>query len=318
MQVTKVARMLAARPMESELDQKLCTVMALLDGGMLRRHKSWLKAEPPTVVVATIGSLCQMLEKQIFTLDSMRVLVIDEVDFMFNSSKQVSSLRKLLTSYSTISNRQTVFASASIPQHRHFLHDCIQQKWTKSDVVHVHVNAIEPMPTCIVHRFVLCAKNRRQQTLLSLLQSDAPDSGIIFVGEQSEKSKKAGNAPQTTLLINFLKASYGGDSEILLLEEDMNFNSRAASLSEVRQGGGFLLVSTDIAARGVDLPETTHIYNFDLPRTAIDYLHRAGRTGRKPFSIEKCTVTSIITPQERFVLQRYENELMFNCEELII
>nr|XP_024931537.2 DEAD-box ATP-dependent RNA helicase 58, chloroplastic isoform X2 [Ziziphus jujuba var. spinosa] len=295
MQVTKVARMLAARPMESELDRKLCTVMALLDGGMLRRHKSWLKAEPPTVVVATIGSLCHMLEKQIFTLDSMRVLVIDEVDFMFNSSKQVSSLRKLLTSYSTISNRQTVFASASIPQHRHFLHDCIQQKWTK-----------------------LCAKNRRQQTLLSLLQSDAPDSGIIFVGEQSEKSKKAGNAPQTTLLINFLKASYGGDSEILLLEEDMNFNSRAASLSEVRQGGGFLLVSTDIAARGVDLPETTHIYNFDLPRTAIDYLHRAGRTGRKPFSVEKCTVTSIITPQERFVLQRYENELMFNCEELII
>lgn len=89
-------------------------------------------------------------------------------------------------------------------------------------------------------------------------------------------------------------------------------------IQEVRQGGGFLLVSTDIAARGVDLPETTHIYNFDLPRTAIDYLHRAGRTGRKPFSVEKCTVTSIITPQERFVLQRYENELMFNCEELII
>lgn len=102
---------------------------------------------------------------------------------MFNSSKQVSSLRKLLTSYSTIINRQTVFASASIPQHRHFLHDCIQQKWTKvadismlfsfgfmlsgvlkydidiytlqRDVVHVHVNAIEPMPTCIVHRFVV-------------------------------------------------------------------------------------------------------------------------------------------------------------------
>ncbi|KAF3457184.1 hypothetical protein FNV43_RR01841 [Rhamnella rubrinervis] len=318
MQVTKVARMLAAKPMESELEQKCCTVMALLDGGILRRHKSWLKAEPPTVVVATIGSLCQMLEKRIFTLESMRVLVIDEVDFLFNSSKQVSSLRKLLTSYSTISNRHTVFVSASIPQHRRFVHDCIQQKWTKSDVVHVHVNPIEPMPACIHHRFVICGKNRRQQTLLSLLQSDAPVSGIIFVSEQSEKSKKAGNAPSTTLLIDFLKASYTGGSEVLLLEEDMNFNLRAASLSEVRQGSGYLLVSTDIAARGVDLPETTHIYNYDLPRTAIDYLHRAGRTGRKPFSDEKCTVTNIITPEERFVLQRYENELMFNCEEIII
>ncbi|KAI9195313.1 hypothetical protein LWI28_013705 [Acer negundo] len=315
MQVTKVARMLAAKPMETDLEQK-CTVMALLDGGMLRRHRSWLKAEPPTIVVATIGSLCHLIEKHIFKLDCMRVLVIDEVDFLFNSSKQVSFLKKLLASYSSCNNRQTVFASASIPQHRRFLHDCIQQKWTKSDVVHVHVNSIQPLPLCLHHRFVICSKETKQQTLLSLLQSDTPESGIIFVGEQSEKSKKAGNAPSTTLLIDILKTSYGGSSEILLLEEDMNFNSRAASLLEVRQGGGYLLVSTDIAARGIDLPETTHIYNFDLPRTAVDYLHRAGRTGRKPFSDEKCTVTNIITSEEQFVLQRYENELKFNCEEL--
>ncbi|KAF8392432.1 hypothetical protein HHK36_022774 [Tetracentron sinense] len=316
MQVTKVARMLAAKPMEHEVEQKTCTVMALLDGGTLRRHKSWLKAEPPTIVVATIGSLCQMLEKQIFKLEAMRVLVIDEVDFMFRSSKHASSLRKLLTSYSSINDHQTVFASASIPQHRHFLYDCIQQKWTKSDVVHVHVNPVQPMPSRIHHRFAICSKNERHQTLLSLLQSDAPKSGIIFVGEQSEKSKKAGNAPSTTRTIEFLKTSYGECLEILLLEEDMNFNSRAASLSEVRQGGGYLLVATDIAARGVDLPETTHIYNFDLPRTAVDYLHRAGRTGRKPFSDLKCTVTNIIMSEERFALQRFENELMFDCEEL--
>ncbi|GMY27443.1 DEAD-box ATP-dependent RNA helicase 58, chloroplastic isoform X1 [Fagus crenata] len=295
MQVTKVARMLAAMPMELELEQKSCTVMALLDGGMLRRHKSWLKAEPPTIVVATIRSLCQMLEKQILKLESMRVLIIDEVDFMFNSSKDVSSLRKLLTSYSSLNNRQTIFASASIPQHRRFVHDCIQQKWTK-----------------------ICEKNKRHQTLLSLIKSDAPESGIIFVGEQSEKSKKAGNAPPTTSLVDFLRASYVGCSDIHLLEEDMNFNSRAASLSEVRQGGSYLLVATDIAARGVDLPETTHTYNFDLPRTAVDYLHRAGRTGRKPFSDNKCTVSNILMSEERFVLQRYENELLFNCEELIL
>ncbi|KAL4642559.1 hypothetical protein ACB092_02G027700 [Castanea dentata] len=317
-QVTRVARMLAARPMELELEQKSCTVMALLDGGMLKRHKSWLKAQPPTIVVATIKSLCQMLEKKILKLESMKVLIIDEVDFMFNSSKEVSSLRKLLTSYSSLHNRQTIFASASIPQHNRFVHDCIQQKWTKSDVVHVHVNPIQPMPSCLHHRFVICGKNKRHQTLLSLLQSDAPESGIIFVGEQSEKSKKAGNAPPTTSLVDFLRTSYVGCSDIHLLEEDMNFNSRAASLSEVRQGGSYLLVATDIAARGVDLPETTHIYNFDLPRTAVDYLHRAGRTGRKPFSDNRCTVTNILMSEERFVLQRYENELLFNCEELIL
>ncbi|XP_052108319.1 DEAD-box ATP-dependent RNA helicase 58, chloroplastic isoform X3 [Arachis duranensis] len=282
MQVTKVARMLAAKPTGVDGEQKSCTIMALLDGGTLRRHKSWLK-----------------------------------VDFIFSSSKQVSSLRKLLTSYSSCNNRQTVFASASIPQHRRFLHDCVQQKWTKSDVIHIHVSPVEPMPSRLCHRFIICNNKRKLQTLLSLIQSDAPESGIIFVGEQSEKSKKAGNAPSTDLVIDFLKTSYEGPLDIVLLEDDMNFNSRAVSLLEVRKGGGYLLVATDIAARGVDLPEMSHIYNFDLPRTAIDYLHRAGRTCRKPFSDMKCTVTTITVPEERFVLQKYENELMFNSEELI-
>ncbi|KAB2599569.1 DEAD-box ATP-dependent RNA helicase 58 [Pyrus ussuriensis x Pyrus communis] len=216
---------LAAKPKEGEFEQKLCTVMALLDGGMLTRHKSWLK-------------FVQMLEKQMIKLESMLVLVIDEVDFMF-SSKQIASLRKLLTSYSSINTRQTIFASASIPQHRRFLHDCIQQKWTKNDAIHVHVNPVQPMPSCFYSIHLL-------------------------------------------------------------------------------QGGSYLLVSTDIAARGVDLPDTTHIYNFDLPRTAIDHLHRAGRTGRKPFSDKKCSVTNIIMSEERFALQKYENELTLNCEELIV
>lgn len=304
MQVTKVARMLAAKPEQLGLGQKSIIVMALLDGGTLRRHKSWLKADPPTIMVATLGSLCLMLEKQIVKLESLQVLVIDEVDFMFNSSKEVSSLKKLLTSYSSSRSRHTIFASASIPQHRRFIYDCIQQKWTKADVVHVHANPVEPMPSCLHHRFVICDKNERHSTLLSLLQADAPQSAIIFVGEQSDKSKKAGNDPPTTVLINALKSSNVGCPDILLLEEDLNFNSRAASLSELREGGAYLLVATDIAARGVDLPDTTHIYNFDLPKDAVHYLHRAGRTGRKPFSDKRCTVTSILTSQERFVLHQ--------------
>ncbi|CAM8955773.1 unnamed protein product [Rhodiola kirilowii] len=316
MQVTKVARMLAAKPSAVGLEQKPCSVMALLDGGLLSRQKSWMKAEPPTIVVATLDSLCQMIDKHILKLDAMKVLVVDEVDYMFNSSKQVSFLRKLLTSYSSKNSRQTIFASASVPQHKRFLYDCIQQKWTKSDAVHVHVSSVQPLPSTMPHKYVICDKSERLQTLLRLLQHDSPDSCIVFVGEQSEKSKKSGNAPSTTLLIDYLKTSYTGSLEVLLLEEDMNFNLRASFLSELRQGGGHLLVSTDIAARGVDLPETTHIYNFDLPKNAVDYLHRAGRTCRKPFSDESCTVTSILVPEEQFVLQRYENELMFNCEEL--
>ncbi|KAL5098946.1 hypothetical protein RYX36_003273 [Vicia faba] len=145
-----------------------------------------------------------MLEKQLFSLGTLRVLVIDEVDFIFNSSKQASSLRKILT-YSSCNNHQTVFSSASIPQHNRFLNEVVQQKWTKRDVIHIHVNPVEPMPSRLYHRFIVCDKKRKLQTLLSLIQSDAPESGIIFVSEQSEKSKKTGNAPSTSLVIHFLK-----------------------------------------------------------------------------------------------------------------
>ncbi|KAG6597460.1 DEAD-box ATP-dependent RNA helicase 58, chloroplastic, partial [Cucurbita argyrosperma subsp. sororia] len=318
-QVTKVARMLAAKPATAdEVGEKSYVVMALLDGGLLRRHKTWLKADPPSILVATVGSLCQMVERRFLDLASLKVLIIDEVDFMFSSSKQVSSLKKILTSYSMFSNRQTVFASASIPQHRHFLQECIQQKWTKNNVIHVHINAVQPMPSCLLHRFVMCDKNKKHQTFLRVLLTDKPQSAIIFVSEQSERSKKAGKIPPATLMIDFLKTSYDGCSDVVLLDEDVNFNSRAASLSEVRQGGSYLIVATDLVARGIDLPETTHIYNFDLPQTAIDYLHRAGRTGRKPFSEDKCMVTNLITSVERFVLQKFENELLFTCDELVV
>lgn len=313
-QVAKMARKLAAKSGGLDTVHKACTVMALLDGGMLKRHKSWLKAEPPEIVVATIGSLCQMLEKRIFKLEALKVLVIDEVDFMFYSSKQVHSLRKLLTSYSKIRTRQTIFASASIPQHSHFLSKCIQQKWTKSDAVHIHLNPVNPLPSKFQHKFVISKKCQRLHILLSILHKDKPKSAIIFVGNQSERSKKAGETPSTTLVAEFLKSNYKQSLEILLLEEDMNFNARVISLLEARLGR-CILVATDIAGRGVDLPETSHIYNFDLPKTAIDYLHRAGRTGRKPFSDEIYTITSLIAQEERFVLQKFENELMFQSQE---
>ncbi|CAI8594976.1 unnamed protein product [Vicia faba] len=219
-----------------------------------------------------------MLEKQLFSLATLRVLVVDEVDFIFNSSKQASSLRKILT-YSSCNNLQTVFSSASIPQHNRFLNEVVQHKWTKRDVIHIHVNPVEPMPSRLYHIFI------------------------------SEKSKKTGNAPSTSLVINFLKTSYHGSLNILLLEDDINFNSRAASMLEVKKGGGYLLVATDVASRGVDFPEMTHIYNFDLPKMPLIIFIEQGGLVENHFLMLTVLSQSIIISEEQFVLQRYENEL---------
>jgi hypothetical protein len=69
-----------------------------------------------------------------------KTLLFGQVDFIFGSSKQVNSLRKILNSYTAASGRQTIFASASIPQHNRFVHDCVQHKWTKVDLTFIHLS----------------------------------------------------------------------------------------------------------------------------------------------------------------------------------
>ncbi|CAL5395520.1 unnamed protein product [Camellia sinensis] len=229
-EITKVARMLAAKP--AELGEEACCVMALLDGGMLRRHKSWLKVEPPTIVVATLGSLCQMIDKKILKLDSMQVLVIDEMhQFPSTNDSYLTAFSKNGPRFAdgTFVYMYSLLGFSSICRLLYYLHT--KSYFQQDDVVHVHVNPVEPMPSRLHHRFVMCGKNERHQTLLSLLRGDAPHSAIISVSVQSEKSKKAGHAPPTTLLIDLLKTSLPGCFDILMLEEDMNFNLRAASLS---------------------------------------------------------------------------------------
>nr|XP_034584588.1 DEAD-box ATP-dependent RNA helicase 58, chloroplastic-like [Setaria viridis] len=105
----------------------------------------------------------------------------------------------------------------------------------------------------------------------------------------SERSKKPGSPTSTAVVVEFLRNSDKGSLDVLLLEEEMNFNARAASFPDVK-GIGFMLVSTDTASRGFDLPKTSHIYNSELP-------------------------TTLITEDEHFVLQRFQNELKFHCEE---
>jgi superfamily II DNA/RNA helicase len=74
------------------------------------------------------------------------------------------------------------------------------------------------------------------------------------------------------------------------------------------RGGRCLLVATDLAARGLDLPEVSHVYNMDMPPNVNSYVHRAGRTGRRPIEEERGTVTNFIIQKELFVLERIENE----------
>lgn len=340
MQVARVARQLAtgnsvdSENSESGLSHKdKIAVMALLDGGTSGRQKAWLKAEPPQVVVGTPDRILKMIETKNLRPNTVACLVVDEVDAVTSNTKfsGSGSLKKLLAALSPTAKRQTIFASATIPQHNVFLRECVKNKWTKEDVTHCHVEPEESIPPFISHRYAVCQNEEKLETLFSLIRSDKPRAAIIFVSGQSEKSKKDGGAVPAETVAKFLgqrakisKESTGQDGkkketdekggeeeflEPLVLLEEANVNSRAFSVQEFRAGEKKLMVATELAARGLDLPEVSHVYNFDLPRDATSYLHRGGRTGRRPVEREEGVVTNLVTEKEVFALRRIENEL---------
>ncbi|KAG0588713.1 hypothetical protein KC19_2G263900 [Ceratodon purpureus] len=325
MQVAKVARKLAGKGSTEEGGEALkekgtVMVMALLEGGTSSRQKAWLKAEPPQIVVGTLERIARMIETKNLRTNAITTVVIDEVDAMMGAAKEGGHLQKLLSEYTRPQQRQTILASATIPQHRRFLNDCIQNKWVKEDVTHIHVRPEDKMPSYLQHRYVVCEKDDRLPALLSLLQADAPKAAIIFVNDQSEKAKRAGNTPSTLTVAEYFsrnKIAPDGDAlwEPLVLEEELHVNARTAIVSDFREGQ-CLLVATELAARGLDLPEVSHVYNFEWPPSVTSYIHRAGRTGRRPITEDLGTVTSFITSKELFVLRRLENELSLKFEAL--
>ncbi|KAL3688998.1 hypothetical protein R1sor_015307 [Riccia sorocarpa] len=335
MQVAKVARTLMGKSLKStdtDSEEKgdvrvsgkgegkgNLTVMTLLDGGSANRQKKWIKAAPPQLIVGTLRCISRLIESNHLRCNAITTIVIDEIDTLLGSAKEGNHLQNLLSVHTRATDRQTIFASATVPQHNRFLHDCVQNKWAKNDIVHVHVTPEVMMPRYLQHRYVVCDKQDKLDTLVALLNADNPRAAIIFVNEQNEKSRRNGDPPPTSIVAEFLseklrlgelgkKVERSRDLwEPLILEEDDHINQRVSTLSEFREGR-CLLVATDIAARGLDLPEVSHVYNIDLPPSVTSYIHRAGRTGRRPIEEEQGVVTSFIISKELFVLRRIENE----------
>ncbi|CAM6119692.1 unnamed protein product [Calypogeia fissa] len=320
MQVARVARSLmgkSANPDETEAEEPKgsLSVMTLLDGGSANRQKKWIKAAPPQLIVGTLRCLTRLIDSQHLKTSTVTTLVIDEVDTMMGAAKEGNQLQNLLAVHTRREQRQTIFASATVPQHNRFIRDCIQNKWAKVDLVHIHVSPEVMMPEYLLHRYVVCNKEDKLQTLVSVLKRDTPRAAIIFVNE-SEKAKRSGETANTSITSEFLSEAIrlgvlGQDErdlwEPLILEEDDHINQRTSTLTDFREGRR-LLVATDLAARGLDLPEVSHVYNIDMPPNVTSYIHRAGRTGRRPIEEERGTVTNFIIQKELFVLQRIENE----------
>ncbi len=236
--------------------------MALLIGGVSMDEQVKKLDRGVDVLIATPGRLLDHFGRGRVMLMGVEILVIDEADRMLDMGfiPDIEKICKLLPP-----RRQTLFFSATMPPEITRLVDQFLK-----DPVRVEVARPATTAKTITQRFYFCRDGEdwaKRDALRKLLRKDDVRNAIIFCNRKVEVA---------ILLKSLLKHGFNAGA----LHGDMDQKSRMETLDKFRSGDIKFLAASDVAARGLDIPDVSHVFNFDLPRDKDDYVHRIGRTGR--------------------------------------
>ncbi len=229
-------------------------------GGMPYPKQMELLARNPEILVATPGRLIDHMESGKIDFSELQILVLDEADRMLDMGF-IEDIEKVVAA--TPTSRQTLLFSATLDGTvgriaREITRDATQISVAASHAKHENIEQRLHFVDDLSH------KNR----LLDHLLRDATiDQAVVFTATKREADTLADRLN----LAGFSAAPLHGD---------MHQGARNRTLNAMRRGQVRILVATDVAARGIDVPSITHVFNYDLPKFAEDYVHRIGRTGR--------------------------------------
>jgi ATP-dependent RNA helicase RhlE len=243
--------------LESLVPAKGLKVAAVYGGVPL--HAQAKRAKSAHVLVATPGRLQDLAERRLVDLSHVRVLVLDEADRMLDMGfqPQVDRIVRRLPR-----NRQTMFFSATLDGPVGEL----ARNYTNSPSRFEAALTEEQEPGEIEHHFVPVTADTKVETLVKHINSSAGLT-LVFVRTKRGADK----------LVQKLGRH---DVRAVAMHGDMSQGARERALARFESGKVTTLVATDVAARGLDLDDITHVINFDPPGEDKDYVHRTGRTGR--------------------------------------
>jgi superfamily II DNA/RNA helicase len=235
--------------------------MALLIGGVSFDEQDKKLDRGVDVLIATPGRLLDHFERGKLMLTQVQVLVVDEADRMLDMGfiPDVERICKLIPF-----TRQTLFYSATMPPEiqrltEQFLHNPVR----------VEVSRPAMTATNITQEIIRVPSNdwAKREALRRLVRENPVKNAIVFCNRKRDVDVVA-------------KSLQKHDFSAAALHGDLDQSVRTKTLESFKNGEIKLLVASDVAARGLDIPAVSHIFNFDVPFHADDYVHRIGRTGR--------------------------------------
>ncbi len=250
------------------------------------------KIKTSHIVVGTPGRMLDHLRRKTMNLGGIRFLILDETDKMLEMGF-IDDVEKIIN-YTPKSNRQTLMFSATIERnidrlmHRHLKNPKIIK--TQSQVDESKLEQIY---------YDIYDRENKFSILVHLLKNKTDGLAIVFCATRRECDIVEKNLRDHDINAT---AIHGGMSQ----------NKRTRSLERLKEQKTDVLVATDVAARGLDIQNVTHVYHYDVPKTDTDYIHRIGRTARAG---AKGTAVTLLTEPDHDNFRRVQSNKELNIEE---
>jgi superfamily II DNA/RNA helicase len=255
----------------------------LIGGTATERQIEKLKSKPH-VVVGSPGRIVELIERGKLKTTYLRAIVVDEADRLLQD-ESLKWIRKIVGLAPPA--RQLIFASATI------------EAQTREVLATLSPEAVTLSPSAaavnenIQHLYLICEERDKPDILRKLLHAfDIPRS-IVFVHRNEVAERVAAKLAHHKLAVADLSAG-------------LDKLDRKHAMDGIRSGAINIMIASDLAARGLDIPAVTHVFNLDVPTMSKAYLHRVGRTGRAG---AQGTAVSLLTEIEARLVRRYEHEL---------
>lgn len=234
---------------------------ALVYGGTAYEKQKRQFEQPVDILVGTPGRAIDYFKQKCFTLRNAQSLVLDEADRMFDLGF-INDIRFLLRRLPAPSKRLNMLFSATLSQRvLELAYDHMD------DPEKVEIKAESVSAKNVSQKVFYPANNEKIPLLIGILQKEQPLRSIVFVNTKRNAEK----------IDDFLR---GNKISAVMISGDVKQNKRQRLLEEFEQGKHSVLIATDVAARGLHIPDVSHVINFDLPQHQEDYVHRIGRTAR--------------------------------------